>query len=111
MAVPLANDFTFNTISLGSASAQFQILASATLDPNLSDDLLWADTQNNQLIAWLMTDGTLPTVEQQPLGFISPEWDVVATGDFDFSRVFEALNDDLLWRNESTGQLQEWQFS
>jgi hypothetical protein len=105
------NDFTFDAISLGSASPQFQILASADLDSiSGTDDLLWHDVQNNQLIAWLMEDGTLGTVVQQPLGFISPEWDVVATGDFNNS-ITSYFNDDLLWRNETTGQLQEWLFN
>jgi hypothetical protein len=104
------NDFTFDVISLGSASPQFEIITSVDLDStNGPDDLLWRDVQNNQLIAWLMDDGTLGTVVQQPLGFISPEWDVVATGDFDATETSH-MNDDLLWRNENTGQLQEWLF-
>ena len=110
------NDFTFDVISLGSASPQFQILASVDLDTGgqtgfSTDDLLWVDTQSNQLIAWLMEDGTLGTVTQQSLGFVSPEWDIVATGDFDsVNQNNEFFNSDLLWRNETTGQLQEWLF-
>jgi hypothetical protein len=107
-----------DTFALGTASPQYQIVAAGDFsDTQDNTDLLWLDTANNLLIGWIFENtganfanfDPAADISQQSLGFVSPEWQVAAVGDFDNDENENEV-DDIFWRNGSTGALQTWLF-
>jgi alpha-tubulin suppressor-like RCC1 family protein len=68
-------------------------------------DLLWHNQQNGQLVYWLMDGTKLKTGGMGNLtpSEVSPVWKIVGTPDLDGDG-----KPDLLWHNQSTGQLVYW---
>jgi len=67
-------------------------------------DILWRDAAGDDVV-WLMNNNTPTTIATLP--FVSPEWHVKATADFDGFFSINAQS-DILWQNDN-GSLALWQ--
>jgi hypothetical protein len=99
-------------------SAPLQFVAPPPLDPALSyreharadfdgdglNDLLWQDSQNGYLAAWLLT-GTHAVKAAVSLshGANDQTWRIVGTGDFNTDG-----KPDIVWHNNASGNLRVW---
>jgi serralysin len=73
------------------------------------DDILWQNS-NSALAIWIMDgsaiiSGGSPTYQGAAVS-PDPSWSVAGIGDFNGNG-----NDDILWRQRSTGALAEWQMN
>jgi hypothetical protein len=66
-------------------------------------DILWRNTASGSVQAWLMNGAS--ALSQTTVGSVSPSsgWSIVGTGDFNGDS-----KSDILWRNSSTGTVEEW---
>src|SRR5262249_44433511 len=66
-------------------------------------DILWRDHAGDDVL-WLMNNNTASTIASLP--FVSPDWHVKATADFD-GRTRADADADILWQNDN-GSLALW---
>jgi Ca2+-binding RTX toxin-like protein len=87
--------------NLGTVGASFEIQATGDFDRNGISDVLWRDTSNNAVGAWLMDASGVRT--WSAMGTVNAAYNVVASGDFDGNGTT-----DVLWKNNSTGHTGAW---
>ena len=84
------------------AVAGAKLAASGDIDHDRTDDLVWQNVSDGTVNVWKMASGMIAdTSTVAALG-----WEVVARGAFEGA----PGEQDLLWRNTSTGALVEWAF-
>jgi hypothetical protein len=67
------------------------------------DDLLWRNSASGNNEIWYM-DGTTPTTNQELMNVPVGGWDIAGVGDFEGT----GIQDDIIWRNYSTGENTIW---
>jgi len=87
--------------SLGVASTQWNIMASADFNGDGKTDMVWQNTVTGQRILWLMNGTTY--VSSVSLGIGSPAWQVATAADFNGDG-----KPDIVWQNTVTGQRMIW---
>jgi hypothetical protein len=86
-------------------------LVVAANDPHLHDfngddrsDFVWRNVNSGTTSIWEMNGGTL--LQNESLGNVSTDWDVVGTADFNRDH-----QSDILWHNHNTGGTSIWQMN
>ncbi len=70
-------------------------------------DLLWRNTSTGEVDAWYMNGATTNGgVVIVPAGVVALDWEIIGTGNFHGDG-----NEDILWRNTSTGEVYIWQMN
>ena len=72
-------------------------------------DILWRDHAGDNVLWLMIPPGALPAT-QASLPFVSPDWHVKATADFDGSGSPSVVSADILWQNDN-GALVLWQMN
>jgi hypothetical protein len=95
--------FSVNNSSTTSVGTNWQVVATGDFNGDGRDDILWRES-GGQLTDWLGTSTGGFTQNSGAFSqFVATSWTVAATGDFNGDGI-----DDVLWRDDSTGQLTDW---
>lgn len=105
---------TSNTVSAWSTmfpGAAWAMIGTANFTGRDSTDILWRNADTGAVVDWQIPNGTgLPASEAGPAVACTllddPTWTVVGTGDFNGDG-----KSDILWRNQTTGDVVEWDMS
>ena len=84
-------------------STDMKFRAAADLNGDGQEDLLWEDARTGRLVAWLMNGASAGDVLETRTLLEDPAWRLVQTGDFNGDG-----RDDLLFANETTGEVVMW---
>jgi len=102
----MANGQWSRSVDLGSHGADWQVLGTGDFDGNGTSDILFRNSTTAQVDEWHMQNGNW--AGSQPLGIYNPGdpagWKFAGIGDFNGDGT-----SDVLWRNPTTGQMDEWQ--
>ena len=87
--------------SLGTASAQYEVIAPADFNGDAKTDLLWTNKMNGQRFIWVLNGPTYVNVFHLPT--VSPVWEIATAGDLSGDG-----KSDIVWQNTVTGQRSIW---
>jgi VCBS repeat-containing protein len=93
------------SIDLGNAKgADWKVGTVGDFNGDGHDDILWMNTKSGQVDEWVMRDGRWTASIDHGATHGSTNWQIAGTGDFNHDGT-----SDVLWRNQATGQVDEWQ--
>jgi hypothetical protein len=99
--------------TLLTVTAPWKLIGTGDFNSDGQSDLLWHNEQTGEIQVWFMAGinrtGFSYVQEQsnQTLLTVTAPWKLIGTGDFSFEQKSQIEN-DLLWHNEQTGEIQVW---
>jgi hypothetical protein len=90
--------------------ANWRVVAALDFDGDLNTDLLWYNDTSGKIVLWLMDANLVRSVGKftTPASAGDANWKVVAAGDYGMGADGLYGTNDIVWRNDTSGNLVVW---